>query len=193
MVNTCEGFSMEHIGEATSNGDSRMRMRLYHVHWFLIMITMIDLRNHAHGGMVSMARPPCGPVIFTINYSIYIYIDWLKLGQLKIPKDESSHVPWSDMISLGQLRMATWPCHGLRLRLLETKKCARDAFPLVSKTRALCSLTIGASMTSCPWRFSFGLCQCRHRQANAQMLTWWWNAAKGCSWTYPAPFSDILE
>jgi hypothetical protein len=58
------------------------------------MITMIDLRNHAHGGMVSMARFSCGPVIFTINYSIYIYVwIWLKLGQLKIPKDESSHVP----------------------------------------------------------------------------------------------------
>ena len=31
--------------------------------------------------------------LLLITVYIYIYIDWLKLGQLKIPKDESSHVP----------------------------------------------------------------------------------------------------
>jgi hypothetical protein len=50
------------------------------------MITMIDLRNHAHGGMVSMARFSCGPVIFTINYSIYICMDLVEARSIENPK-----------------------------------------------------------------------------------------------------------
>ena len=85
-------------------------------------------------------------------------------------EDGNMAVPWPSPAVVGDEKMCPW-----RLPL------------------GVENATIGASMTSCPWRFSFGLCQCRHRQANAQMLTWWWNAAKGCSWTYPASFSDILE